>query len=122
MTCLVTPCSVRSLVTFYLFGPVAPTLVDLNVMVGYFATSRKLGPFKCSSRPSTRVSTDDASMVASICAEAGSLPLAVMVPEVFWELPLYVRDHHVSHGELEVGMRRIDLPGVSMCEDWKRNS
>ena len=39
------------------------------------------------SRFSTRVSIDDASMVASIFAEAGSLPLTVIVPEVFWNCP-----------------------------------
>src|SRR5271154_5623390 len=86
-TGLVTPCSVKSPVTFHLFGPPASTLVDLNVIVGYLATSRKSGLFKCMSRRSTRVSTDDASIVASTTADAGSLPVVAIVPEVFWNCP-----------------------------------
>src|SRR5271154_2008199 len=42
-TGLVTPCSLRSPVTLDLPGPAASTLVDLNVIVGYLATSRKSG-------------------------------------------------------------------------------
>src|SRR5215469_7902248 len=45
-TGLVTPCSVRSPVTFHLFGPSASTLVDLKVMVGNLSTSRNAGLFK----------------------------------------------------------------------------
>jgi len=47
---------------------------------------------------STRVSIDVASMVALTCADVGSLPLVVIVPEVFLNCPFHIRDHHMTHG------------------------
>ena len=47
------------------FGPVRSMAVERKVICGYFATSRKSGERRCSSRFGSRVSTLDASMTAS---------------------------------------------------------
>src|SRR5579875_1204080 len=64
VTGFVTPCSVRSPVTRYPPAPFCFTPVLLNVIVGYFATSKKSALFRCVSRAATPVSTVVTSIVA----------------------------------------------------------
>src|SRR5271155_4393312 len=65
-TSFVTPCIVRSPVTFSFPSPAPSTFFETKVMVGYFCTSRKFGLRRSLSRMSTRVSTEVASIVAWI--------------------------------------------------------
>ena len=71
VTGFVTPRMVRSPVT--LMAPSLPgtTFVDLKVMVGYLATSKKSADLRCASRFASRVSTEAASMVTSTRTSRG---------------------------------------------------
>ena len=64
-TGLVTPWIVRSPAILNLPLPAGSTEVDLNVNVGYFATSKKSGLFRWASRFGSRVLIEEASIVAS---------------------------------------------------------
>src|SRR6185437_14338180 len=70
VTSLVRPCSVRSPTTFHLPVPAASIFFELNVIVGYFATSRKLALLRSESRSEERVSIEAVSIVTSIETDA----------------------------------------------------
>src|SRR5881394_2574297 len=78
---------VRSPVTFNFPVPADSARVDLNVMVGYFSTSKKCGLSRSLSRIWTRVFTVFASIVASIEASVGSDGSKRTVPLAFSNWP-----------------------------------
>src|SRR5882672_5617241 len=66
VTGLVTPWIVRFPIARSLPSAAFSKWLDLKVMKGYFATSKKSAPRRCSSRLALRVLTDAASMVTSM--------------------------------------------------------
>src|SRR5438105_15243199 len=65
-------CMVRSPETLYLSPPAFSTLVDLNVMSGHFAASKKSGDLRWPSRFSLWVSIDAASILTATALLVGS--------------------------------------------------
>src|ERR1039458_8126487 len=80
---------VRSPVTLSFPGPSASVRFDLNVSVGNFAASKKLGLRRSLSRISTRVSTELASMVTSISVLPGLAGSVVTLSVIVVKAPLY---------------------------------
>src|SRR4051812_3740824 len=78
---------VRSPLIFSFPDPAASVCFDLKVMVGYLATSKKLGLRRSLSLLSTRVFTVAASMETSIVVLLGSAGSQVTVPAVFSNNP-----------------------------------
>src|SRR5438876_1233419 len=65
-------CMVRSPVTLYLSSPAFSTLVDLKVMSGHFAASKKSGDLRWPSRFSLCVSIEAASILTATALFVGS--------------------------------------------------
>src|SRR6266496_339261 len=70
------------------FPPAFEMRLDLNSIVGYFSTSKKLGLFRSLSRASTRVSTEPTSMVAETCDWVMSFSFKTALPDTFVKFPL----------------------------------
>src|ERR1700694_2837531 len=87
VTGLVLPRMVRSPVTLNLPSPTFSTLVDVKVMVGWFATSKKLADLRSASRLSFPVSMVVTSIVASAFDFAGSCSSYWTVPVVLPNRP-----------------------------------
>src|SRR4030042_4644596 len=76
----VTPCIVRSPVTFNRSGPSFVTFFETKLMVGYLATSKKSAALRCSSLLAWPVFTEAASMVSSTFKLEISLSSIVTAP------------------------------------------
>jgi len=81
---------VRSPVTLNLPLPDFSIFVDLKVMVGYLATSKKSGDLRCPSRFGSCVSIVLASMVSSIVLLVGVLSSRLTVPATLSKRPFTV--------------------------------
>ena len=87
VTSLVTPWSVRSPINLNLPGLPGSTRLDLNVSVGYFAISKKLGDLRSASRLSLPVVTAVTSIVMSALMLWTDVPSYSMVPVIFPSVP-----------------------------------
>src|SRR6266851_5654928 len=86
-TSLVVPRMVRSPVTLSFPGAACSTLLDLNVMVGKWATSKNLSLRRSLSRAGSRVSTVETSMVTSTVDLVTSLSSSTIVPLTLLKAP-----------------------------------
>src|SRR5262245_60274272 len=87
ITGLVTPCIVRLPLTEYVVALDLRKLVEVKVMTGYLAASKKSGPFRCVSRSSTPVVTPLTSMLTSTLELAGVASSSMTVPAGFENMP-----------------------------------
>src|SRR6266850_6577240 len=86
-TSLVVPRMVRSPVTLSFPGAACSTFLDLNVMVGKWATSKNLSLRRSLSRAGSRVSTVETSMVTSTVDLVTSLSSSTIVPLTLLKAP-----------------------------------
>src|SRR5262249_3917942 len=82
-----TTCRVKLPATLYFFGPSFLKLVDLNVMAGYFSTSKKSGLLRWVSRFGSRELMVVVSIVASAVERATSLSSKLTHPLIFPNSP-----------------------------------
>jgi len=86
-TSFVTPWMVKSPVIFSWPGAACSTFLDLKLIVGYFATSKKSALFRCALRCGSRVSKVDASIVTSTVDLVMSLSSQLTMPVTPWNSP-----------------------------------